>query len=84
VRISSSSSGERFDIEELRSFKPDATVERQTQLRLGDARRPDPIEAARPTRTVHQPAGPRRLFVGDFIMPYLGAPFVEEGDLGGC
>jgi hypothetical protein len=23
------------------------------------------------------------LFVGDFIMPYLGAPFVEEGDLSG-
>ena len=23
------------------------------------------------------------LFVGDFIMPYLGAPFVEEGDLEG-
>ena len=23
------------------------------------------------------------LFVGDFIMPYLGAPFVEEGDLPG-
>src|SRR5437899_10652300 len=23
------------------------------------------------------------LFVGDFIMPYLGAPFVEEGDLQG-
>ena len=23
------------------------------------------------------------MFVGDFIMPYLGAPFVEEGDLQG-
>src|SRR5262245_16198095 len=23
------------------------------------------------------------LFVGDFIMPYLGAPFVEEGNLQG-
>ena len=25
----------------------------------------------------------RVMFVGDFIMPYLGAPFVEEGDLQG-
>jgi len=25
-----------------------------------------------------------RLFVGDFIMPYLGAPFVEEGDFSGA
>jgi hypothetical protein len=23
------------------------------------------------------------MFVGDFIMPYLGAPFVQEGDLQG-
>ncbi len=23
------------------------------------------------------------MFVGDFIMPYLGAPFVEEGDFQG-
>src|SRR6267378_1301124 len=77
--------GERFDIEELRSFKPDATVERQTQLRLGGTRvELIPIEGGEthdglfinlPDLGV--------LFVGDFIMPYLGAPFVEEGDLGG-
>ena len=77
--------GERFDIEELRSFKPDATVERQTQLRLGGTRvELIPIEGGEthdglfislPDLGV--------LFVGDFIMPYLGAPFVEEGDLEG-
>jgi hypothetical protein len=31
---------------------------------------------------IHLP-GQRVLFVGDFIMPYLGAPFVPEGDLQG-
>src|SRR6266404_5089024 len=77
--------GERFNIEELRGFKPDATVERQTQLRLGGTRvELIPIEGGEthdglfinlPDLGV--------LFVGDFIMPYLGAPFVEEGDLGG-
>jgi glyoxylase-like metal-dependent hydrolase (beta-lactamase superfamily II) len=77
--------GERFDIEELRSFKPDATVERQTQLRLGGTRvelipiqggeTHDGLFVSLPDLGV--------LFVGDFIMPYLGAPFVEEGDLEG-
>jgi hypothetical protein len=32
---------------------------------------------------MEDPAGQGVLFVGDFIMPYLGAPFVEEGDLQG-
>jgi glyoxylase-like metal-dependent hydrolase (beta-lactamase superfamily II) len=77
--------GERFDIEELRSFKPDATVERQTQLRLGGTRvELIPIEGGE-TRDGLFISLPDLgvLFVGDFIMPYLGAPFVEEGDLEG-
>jgi glyoxylase-like metal-dependent hydrolase (beta-lactamase superfamily II) len=77
--------GERFDIEELRSFKPDATVERQTQLKIGGTRvelipvdggeTHDGLFISLPDLGV--------LFVGDFIMPYLGAPFVEEGDFEG-
>lgn len=77
--------GERFDLEELRSFKPDATVERQTELRLGGTRvELIPIEGGE----THDALFIRLpdlgvLFVGDFIMPYLGAPFVEEGDFDG-
>jgi len=34
-------------------------------------------------RHVHPSTGLSVMFVGDFIMPYLGAPFIEEGDFQG-
>lgn len=77
--------GERFNLEGLRGFKPDATVDRQTELRLGGTRvelipvqggeTHDALFISLPDLGV--------LFAGDFIMPYLGAPFTEEGDLDG-
>jgi glyoxylase-like metal-dependent hydrolase (beta-lactamase superfamily II) len=77
--------GERFNLEDVRSFKPDVTVEHQTELKVGGTR----IELI-PVRGgethdalfIHLPEQ-GVIFVGDFIMPYLGAPFVEEGDLQG-
>src|SRR6266852_9201445 len=77
--------GERFSLDEVRSFKPDVTIDQPTELKIGGTRiglipvrggeTPDAMFIELPDQGV--------LFVGDFIMPYLGAPFVEEGDLQG-
>jgi len=77
--------GEAFSLDNVRSFKPDVTIDRRTELRVGGTRielipvqggeTPDAMFIHLPDEGV--------LFVGDFIMPYLGAPFVEEGDLQG-
>jgi glyoxylase-like metal-dependent hydrolase (beta-lactamase superfamily II) len=77
--------GERFKMDDLRSFKPDVLVDHPTEVNVGGTRiglipvqggeTPDAILVELPEQGV--------LFVGDFIMPYLGAPFVEEGNLQG-
>src|SRR6516162_4896974 len=77
--------GQRFDINELRSFKPDATIDRKTDLTIGGTHiELIPIQGGetRDALFIHLPAQ-KLLFVGDFIMPYLGAPFVPEGDMQG-
>jgi glyoxylase-like metal-dependent hydrolase (beta-lactamase superfamily II) len=77
--------GERFDIAQLRSFKPDVTVDTQTELTIGGTRvELIPVRGGETQDAlfIHLP-GLQTLFVGDFIMPYLGAPFVQEGDLQG-
>jgi glyoxylase-like metal-dependent hydrolase (beta-lactamase superfamily II) len=77
--------GENFSFDNVRSFKPDITIDRRTELKIGGTHielipvqggeTPDAMFIYLPDEGV--------LFVGDFIMPYLGAPFVEEGDLQG-
>ncbi len=77
--------GERFNLDDVRSFKPDVTIDRPTPLKVGGTRielipvqggeTPDAMFIEMPELGV--------MFVGDFIMPYLGAPFVEEGNLEG-
>lgn len=77
--------GERFNFDDIRSFKPDVTIERRTELKIGGTRielipvrggeTHDAMFIYLPEQSV--------LFVGDFIMPYIGAPFVEEGDFQG-
>jgi len=77
--------GERFNPDDVRSFKPDVTVDGRTDLKIGGTR-----IALIPVRGgethdamfIHLP-DQGVMFVGDFIMPYLGAPFVEEGDFQG-
>ena len=69
----------------MHSFKPDVLVDRPSELTIGGTRislipivggeTPDGMFVELPDQGV--------LFVGDFIMPYLGAPFVEEGNLQG-
>jgi glyoxylase-like metal-dependent hydrolase (beta-lactamase superfamily II) len=77
--------GARFEIDDVRSFKPDVTIDRQTELTIGGTRiELIPVQGGEThdAMFIHLP-GQRVLFVGDFIMPYLGAPFAPEGDLQG-
>ncbi len=77
--------GERFNLDNVRSFKPDITIDRRTELKVGGTRiQLIPIEGGEThdAMFVHLP-DLQVMFVGDFIMPYLGAPFVEEGNLQG-
>ena len=77
--------GERFSIDDVLSFKPDLTIDRRTELKIGGTRiELIPVQGGEThdAMLVHLP-DQRVLFVGDFIMPYLGAPFVQEGDLQG-
>src|ERR1700745_2004752 len=77
--------GTRFNFDDVRSFKPDVTIDRRTEVKIAGTR----IELI-PVRGgethdamfIHLP-DLGVMFVGDFIMPYLGAPFLEEGDLQG-
>src|SRR5580700_9505343 len=77
--------GQRFSVDEVRSFKPDVTIERRTQLKIGGTRiELIPVQGGEThdAMLINLP-DEGVMFVGDFIMPYLGAPFVEEGDLQG-
>src|SRR5215470_1944663 len=77
--------GERYSIDDVRSFKPDVTIDHRTDLKIGGTRvelipaqggeTHDAMFIYLPEQSV--------LFVGDFIMPYLGAPFAEEGHFQG-
>ena len=77
--------GENFNLEDVRNFKPDVTIDRPTELKVGGTRiELIPIHGGetRDAIFIHLP-DLSVLFVGDFIMPYLGAPFAVEGDLQG-
>ncbi len=77
--------GERFNLDDVRNFKPDVTVDHSTDLKIGGTRiELIPIHGGEThdAMFIHLP-DLGVLFVGDFIMPYLGAPFIVEGDLGG-
>ena len=77
--------GERFNLDDVRNFKPDATIDRPTELKIGGTRiELIPVHGGetRDAMFIHLP-DLGVLFVGDFIMPYLGAPFVAEGSLQG-
>jgi glyoxylase-like metal-dependent hydrolase (beta-lactamase superfamily II) len=77
--------GEHFNLDNVRSFKPDIAIDRRTELKIGGARiELIPVQGGEThdAMFIHLP-DQGVLFVGDFIMPYLGAPFVREGDLQG-
>ncbi len=77
--------GQGFRLDNVRSFKPDITIDRRTELKTGGTRiELIPVQGGEThdAMFIYLP-DEGVLFVGDFIMPYLGAPFVEEGDLQG-
>ena len=77
--------GEGFSLDNLRSFRPDITIDRRTELKIGGTRiELIPVHGGEThdAMFIYLP-DEGVLFVGDFIMPYLGAPFVEEGDFQG-
>jgi glyoxylase-like metal-dependent hydrolase (beta-lactamase superfamily II) len=77
--------GERFSLDDVRSFKPDVTINGRTDLKIGGTRiELIPVHGGEThdAMFIHLP-DQGVMFVGDFIMPYLGAPFVEEGDFQG-
>jgi glyoxylase-like metal-dependent hydrolase (beta-lactamase superfamily II) len=77
--------GERFSSDDVQSYKPDVATDKRTELNIGGTKfelipvrggeTHDAMLIYLPDESV--------MFVGDVIMPYLGAPFVEEGDLKG-
>jgi glyoxylase-like metal-dependent hydrolase (beta-lactamase superfamily II) len=77
--------GERFQLEPVHTFRPDVTIDRRTELIVGGTRiELIPVEGGETDdgMFIHLPED-KILFVGDFIMPYIGAPFVPEGSLPG-
>src|SRR6266481_7947203 len=77
--------GERFSLDDVRSFKPDVTIDGHTELKIGGTRiELIPVQGGEThdAMFLHLP-DLGALFVGDFIMPYLGAPFAVEGDFQG-
>jgi glyoxylase-like metal-dependent hydrolase (beta-lactamase superfamily II) len=77
--------GERFSLGNVGSFKPDITIDRRTEMNIGGTRIDlIPVEGGEThdAMFIHLPEQ-GVMFVGDFIMPYIGAPMVEEGDFQG-
>src|SRR6516162_1192778 len=77
--------GERFNMDDVLSFRPDVTIDRRTELKIGGTRiELIPVQGGEThdAMMIHLPDH-GVMFVGDFIMPYLGAPFVQEGDMQG-
>jgi glyoxylase-like metal-dependent hydrolase (beta-lactamase superfamily II) len=77
--------GEHFSAEDVLSYKPDVAIDNRTDLTIGGSK--FELIPARGGETndamlIYLP-DERVMFIGDVIMPYLGAPFIEEGDLQG-
>jgi len=69
----------------VQSYKPDIAIDNPTDLNIGGSKiELIPIHGGEThdAMLIYLPDD-KVMFVGDFIMPYLGAPFAEEGDLQG-
>lgn len=77
--------GDKFSMSDVLGYRPDVTVDKPVEMTLGGTR-----FALFPTRggetgdamLIHMPDA-AVAFVGDILMPYIGAPFVEEGSVDG-
>jgi len=77
--------GERFAADDFLSYKPDVTVDKRTDLNIGGSKFeliPAHGGETHDAMLVYLP-DEKVMFMGDVIMPYLGAPFDEDGDLQG-
>src|SRR5215475_10175072 len=77
--------GDRFSAEDFLSYRPDTMIDKTTNLNIGETK--FELIPARGGEThdamlVYLPEE-KVMFMGDVIMPYLGAPFDEDGDLQG-
>jgi glyoxylase-like metal-dependent hydrolase (beta-lactamase superfamily II) len=77
--------GEKFNIDDVTSYKPDVTIDARTDVEI-DGSKVELIPArggeTHDAMLIYLP-DEKVMFMGDVIMPYLGAPFAEEGDLQG-
>jgi glyoxylase-like metal-dependent hydrolase (beta-lactamase superfamily II) len=73
--------GKDFRMEDVLGYRPDVSIDRRTELTIGGTRlellptRGGETSDAMLIRMPDQGV----VFVGDILMPYFGAPFVEEG-----
>jgi glyoxylase-like metal-dependent hydrolase (beta-lactamase superfamily II) len=77
--------GEKFNSDDVTSYKPDVTIDTRTDVEIGGSTfELIPIYGGetRDGMLIYLPEA-QVMFMGDCIMPYLGAPFAEEGDLQG-
>jgi glyoxylase-like metal-dependent hydrolase (beta-lactamase superfamily II) len=77
--------GEQFSPEDVLSYKPDITVDNRTDMNIGGSKfQLIPVRGGEThdAMLIYLP-DERVMFMGDVIMPYLGAPFDEDGDLQG-
>jgi glyoxylase-like metal-dependent hydrolase (beta-lactamase superfamily II) len=77
--------GERFSSEDVQSYKPDVAIDNRMDLNIGGTKfELIPVHGGEThdAMLIYLP-DEKVMFMGDVIMPYLGAPFVEEGDLEG-
>ncbi|MBV9180121.1 MAG: MBL fold metallo-hydrolase, partial [Acidobacteria bacterium] len=77
--------GERFNSEDVRSYKPDIAIDQRTDLNIGSTKfELIPVRGGEThDAMLIYLRGEKVMFMGDIIMPYLGAPFAQEGDLEG-
>jgi glyoxylase-like metal-dependent hydrolase (beta-lactamase superfamily II) len=77
--------GERFSSEDVLSYKPDIPIDNRTDLSIdGSKVELIPVHGGEThdAMLIYLP-DEKVMFMGDVIMPYLGAPFDEDGDLQG-
>src|SRR5215510_2252828 len=77
--------GESFSNDDVHTYKPDVAIDKRTDLTIGGTRvELIPIQGGEThdAMLINLP-DQKVMFMGDFIMPYIGAPFDEDGDLQG-
>src|SRR5262249_34716306 len=77
--------GERFNSQDVLNYKPDIGINNRTDVNIGGSKfELIPVQGGetRDAMLIYL-SDENLMFMGDVIMPYLGAPFVEEGDLRG-